>query len=257
MTHQNKKNRDQLNNPLSMAWSFEEDEFLAENERISIIPDFSLPKLQFIQEQYGPFRPKIAVEVPLWLAITLKLTKKCRIQIPEWLTEPWLNEILSCERSDQMFAELPFYAFEIVKLLLRYASDDFKFCGINERKVRVLLNDIRDQRRSKIRTGYKNLEIDTMQVQLNNISANELNTSRHYLLSYLDICSELTKVKEEDMKEDGDMDQDEYDEDQEIPESDGSQNEDDETMTMKGNVIEYTSETQYTEPLRKLRRLQQ
>ena len=87
-----------------------EVEFLAENQSIQIVPNFShdrlylicgevwkirfLSYLQFIAtvsqnvvfliSKVGPFRPGIPVQVPLWLALNLKQRQKCRLTAPEW-----------------------------------------------------------------------------------------------------------------------------------------------------------------------------
>ena len=88
-------------------------EFFAEDEPITIVPNFSLPAADrrhtlllcgehqgslfqhlllncldltlYLQTEYGPFRPNTLLEVPLWLAIALHTRKKCRIQPPEWM----------------------------------------------------------------------------------------------------------------------------------------------------------------------------
>ena len=89
-------------------------EFFAEDEPITIIPNFSLPGAErstlscfavrpstsievhcllrpyslitcVLQAEYGPFRPNRPQEVPLWLAVQLHTRKKCRIQPPDWM----------------------------------------------------------------------------------------------------------------------------------------------------------------------------
>ncbi|RYF51371.1 MAG: hypothetical protein EOO38_03395 [Cytophagaceae bacterium] len=34
---------------------------------------------------YGPFQPPSACSVPIWLALSLKRKRKCRIVCPDWL----------------------------------------------------------------------------------------------------------------------------------------------------------------------------
>ena len=60
-------------------WTPQENEFLAENELIEIIPNFRGNKLQFISGTFGPFRPAKPVEVPLWLAIYFKQRKRAEV----------------------------------------------------------------------------------------------------------------------------------------------------------------------------------
>lgn len=38
------------------------------------------------QGDFGPFRPNIASEVPLWLAVALKERGKCDIRAPDWMS---------------------------------------------------------------------------------------------------------------------------------------------------------------------------
>lgn len=51
----NKRKRDLLHDPLSRSWNFEESEYLAENELITIVPEFSFPKMQFMTVSDPPF----------------------------------------------------------------------------------------------------------------------------------------------------------------------------------------------------------
>ena len=44
-----KPGRDKLQEPLSREWRFEESEFIAENEIVTIIPDFSSDKMVFLR----------------------------------------------------------------------------------------------------------------------------------------------------------------------------------------------------------------
>ncbi len=67
----------------------EELEFFAEEEIITIVPNFEIDEnaghIQCIGEQYGPFRPSMFVPVPLWMAIQLFKKQRCRIMSPEWM----------------------------------------------------------------------------------------------------------------------------------------------------------------------------
>lgn len=38
-----------------------------------------------MQGAYGPLRPPNKAKVPLWMAVNLKLKKKCHIIAPDWL----------------------------------------------------------------------------------------------------------------------------------------------------------------------------
>ena len=64
-----------------------EMEFLAEQEtNVTICPLVRIDKLHLIAEDYGPFRPQTNIQVPLWLALTLKRGGHCRIVPPDWLS---------------------------------------------------------------------------------------------------------------------------------------------------------------------------
>ena len=64
-------------------------EFLAEDEKIIIIPNFKSydikNSMKGFAEDYGPFLPNQPISVPLWFAIQLKKLSKCQIQPPAWM----------------------------------------------------------------------------------------------------------------------------------------------------------------------------
>lgn len=61
---------------------------------VTILPNFNDEELYLISGEFGPFRANQEVDVPLWLAINLKQSKKCNFVIPSWLTLEMLQEIL-------------------------------------------------------------------------------------------------------------------------------------------------------------------
>jgi GINS complex subunit 2 len=101
---------------IQRQFSPEEIEFIAGMDMISIIPNFTMDRMDFIQvpssvpfssflhspyeslplivspyffiqASYGPFIPPLQAEVPLWLAVALKKNRKCTIVPPEWFTK--------------------------------------------------------------------------------------------------------------------------------------------------------------------------
>ena len=74
--------------------------------------------LHIYQGKYGPFRANRPIDVPLWLGITLKKSKKCRINPPEWLKLSNLKLCLEKEKENNLLEPLPFYYREIVKILM-------------------------------------------------------------------------------------------------------------------------------------------
>ena len=76
----------------------EELEFYAEDEHISIIPNFNSNVLHFLNGDFGPFHSNLGTDVPLWLALALKERRKCRIETPLWMSIDVLKATLSEER---------------------------------------------------------------------------------------------------------------------------------------------------------------
>ena len=76
-----------------------EIEFMAEKEKIEIIPNFAHAAMHLIQArspdayflnlliqgEVGPFKPGISLSCPLWLAVNLKQRQRCRIVCPAWM----------------------------------------------------------------------------------------------------------------------------------------------------------------------------
>jgi len=162
--------RESLFGAQSRCWTPLENEFLAENELIEIIPNFSCPKRDFIQGSFGPFYPNRVIAVPLWLATTLKKSKKCSIKLPPWMQEGELRNILEQEKVHETFYHgLPFYYREISKMIFDVDS------SCEQKQTRVLLQDIEDVRESKTKKGMKQLQSSSDHLHLNHISANQLN----------------------------------------------------------------------------------
>ena len=52
---------------------------------MTILPNFTEGQFSFMEGKYGPFRPAVPVQVPLWLAIELRKFRKCNIKAPDWM----------------------------------------------------------------------------------------------------------------------------------------------------------------------------
>ena len=128
--------------------------FLAGDETLQIVPNFTLPSLEFIGVSgpharhrtrlthntqahtarsrcgQGPteeLRPGIPAEVPLWLAVYLRKRDKCQIVVPEWLEPERLAATLEAEQREQdKFAELPFNYLVVAKELLTIANEEVR-----------------------------------------------------------------------------------------------------------------------------------
>ena len=68
-----------------------EVEFLSEKQMVSIVPNFTAPEMFLISGTIGPFRPGLPVQVPIWVATTLKQQQKCRIIGQDWMDVDSLN----------------------------------------------------------------------------------------------------------------------------------------------------------------------
>jgi GINS complex protein len=102
-----------------------EVEFLAENQTIQIIPNFSHERLYLICGEVGPFRPGIPVNVPLWMAINLKQRQKCRLTAPEWMTIETLSKLKEDESQSRNFIEMPDEHYYVTtELILSTAPHD-------------------------------------------------------------------------------------------------------------------------------------
>jgi len=151
---------------------------------IEIEARFNHPPLKLIRGTFGPFYPNQRVQVPLWLALTLKKQKKCRLVLPEWLNGESLAEVLREERAQEgTFQELPFHYVEIATLLLKTAGDEF----VMPDRVRSLVEDIENVRMEKIRRGLQGMS-DTvlrgrsvMSTKMNHVGAMEITTVRDFL----------------------------------------------------------------------------
>ncbi|KAI8465082.1 MAG: DNA replication complex GINS protein [Monoraphidium minutum] len=176
----------------------EELEFFAEEEPITIIPSFKLRHnatgmLSCIGGDYGPFRPNMPVEVPIWLALQLHKRGKCRIIPPAFLDVARLQALIAAEQSEvDAFQPVPFYFMEVTCLLFDAAKDAF---GDSFFKVRDLLQRFVNIRRHKIEEGLR-LVAAASTIKLANLSAYEANLIRLNLQGSLNMFLKFSKVEQ-------------------------------------------------------------
>lgn len=163
--------------------SHQEIDFIAEEEAVEIIPNFSSTHLIHLSTgSAGPFQAQIPVKVPLWLAIVLKLHGKCVIKPPLWLSVAKLEAVLNLERSDEVFQSVPFHFIEVTHALCKHARDDLD----DWNQLYDLTEHIRSVRQSKIQTGLRTLDASALRgVKLNNLAAIELNIIRPFMTDAL------------------------------------------------------------------------
>mmetsp|Transcript_15268 Transcript_15268/g.20149 ORF Transcript_15268/g.20149 Transcript_15268/m.20149 type:complete len:225 (+) Transcript_15268:93-767(+) len=166
-----------------------ESEFLAEDEIIEIVPNFRHPTLNFINGEFGEFIPDVPLQVPLWLAVSLKKRGKCRIRRWPWMDKDILGIILRREQQDDNFTALPYHYMEMASLVFNCASDDIEDAD----RIRVLLEDIENVRMAKLRKGMNkiaeaaaNTSDISQSVKLNNIGSLELLVIRGFFTEALE-----------------------------------------------------------------------
>ncbi|KAI0033755.1 hypothetical protein K488DRAFT_84600 [Vararia minispora EC-137] len=172
---------------LRVSFSPQELELIACEELVEIIPLIAMEKTAFISGAYGPLRPPNKAKVPLWMAMNLKLKKKCHIVAPDWLSVEYLQDKLLQETNAEGFSALPLRFAEMSKVLLDVAAEDIP----NSDKVRSLLKDIREVRQAKSRDGLK--KIDHIELSLANLCAMEINEIRPFYTRAMDVLTHLAR----------------------------------------------------------------
>lgn len=190
----------------------DEIEFLAEKQLIGIIPTFNSNVIHLISGDVGPFRASLPVRVPLWMAVTLKQQRKCKIQPPDWMNVEQLEELREEEkRSKYITIYLPSNVFYFIvyfhcrtfikmpsehymieaKLLLNYATDDISRAD----EIRTIIKDIWDIRMSKIRSSVDILVRNAgFYATVDHLTLMEINTMRPLLPHALDQVYRMKKV---------------------------------------------------------------
>ncbi|KAF8138382.1 hypothetical protein EV363DRAFT_1427305 [Boletus edulis] len=174
-----------LPQPLRVSITPPELELIASEQLVDVVPLITMEKTAFISGAYGPLRPPNKCRIPLWMAVNLKLKKKCHIVPPDWLTVEFLQDRLSEETSEPEFSRLPFRFAEIARAILDVASDDVQ----NAEKVRSLLKDLREARQSKSRDGLS--QIDNSELSLPNLCLMEINEIRPYFVKAMNVFTQL------------------------------------------------------------------
>jgi len=169
-----------------------EYEFLAENEKITILAKFTHPTLTLIQGDFGPFKAGNTIDVPLWLAVMLRQSDKCIIQTPSWMEVERLEECREEEKDSDLFTQLPAkYIFEISNILLDVTPASI----IDADQIRSILKEIFDIRQSKLR---KSIEIffkgDYLHAKINNLQEIELANFRPILPQAFDHLQRLDEA---------------------------------------------------------------
>eukprot|EP00754_Rhynchopus_humris_P010895 Rhum_TRINITY_DN14181_c4_g1::Rhum_TRINITY_DN14181_c4_g1_i1::g.72449::m.72449/K10733/GINS2, PSF2; GINS complex subunit 2 len=148
-------------------------EFMAQEEIVRVIPNFLMDEVDFISGRYGPFNPPDPVDVPLWLAMLLRESGRCKIVTPLWMSREHLAATLQGERDSADFQPLPFHYQEIGKCVCRW-REDVKECTDVER----LLLELDSMREEKIRRGIGKMRINNRGYKLTALTSMEINSAR-------------------------------------------------------------------------------
>ncbi|XP_049642753.1 DNA replication complex GINS protein PSF2 [Suncus etruscus] len=161
-----------------------EVEFLAEKELVTVIPNFSLDKIYLIGGELGPFLPGLPLQVPLWLAVSLKQRQKCRLVPPEWMDVEKLEKVRDLERQEETFSPMPSpHYMELTKLLLNHASDNIPKAD----EIRTLVKDMWDTRIAKLRVSADSfVRQQEAHAKLDNLTLLEIRSSGAFLTQALD-----------------------------------------------------------------------
>lgn len=156
-----------------------EVEFLAEREIVKIVPNFSSGTLYLLGGDFGPFKPGLPLQVPLWVAVHLRQRQKCRILAPDWMNLEILEESKNAEKEEALFTKLPNpRLFVVSNLLLDVAAGDFNQVD----DIKTIIKDIWDVRQSKLRKIVDSFVLSgSLRATLNHVQLIEINSVRPLL----------------------------------------------------------------------------
>lgn len=162
-------------------------EFMAENELIYVCPNVTIKEpFEFLCGSFGPFVAGVNVCVPLWLALTLKDSKKARIVLPDWMQVGALERTIEWEEENEEGGfypgDLPFHYVETAEMILRGAEDDFAGEGDSAERISDLIRTLIVIREHKLVKGVEAIlkttvsgdYFDKNTVQMDNASAMEV-----------------------------------------------------------------------------------
>lgn len=153
-------------------------EFLAEQTLIEVFPNFKKEPIELSSGTYGPFKPNKKTVVPLWFAIQLKKNKKCKIVVPSFLEQNFLQDTLETEKNEKSsLFPLPDYFFEVAQILFSEAGDDF----LDLKETRGTVEDIAAIRNEKINKTLEEIKTDELHFKVENYNQREIEQIRPFL----------------------------------------------------------------------------
>ncbi|KAL7664754.1 DNA replication complex GINS protein PSF2 [[Candida] zeylanoides] len=164
-----------------------ESTFLAENEPITVLPRYSMPKLELVGVKVPALRAMRRQALPLWVALILKSQDKCNIVPPDWLTVAHLKARYDDELAQPTrFSTLPWHWLETSKILLARAPDDL---ADPTAQLKSVIQDLREVRLVKSRRGLH--ELNESNIQLDGLSLLEINELRPFVLGVMNKLRQL------------------------------------------------------------------
>ncbi|KAI6177976.1 DNA replication complex GINS protein PSF2 [Aphelenchoides besseyi] len=175
---------------------FEDCDFLAEDEPVTIIPNFTGDPIELFVGSFGPFKAGFPLTVPLWFGMYLKRRHKCKIVNPDWLNMDDLKRMIVHEDDIPTLSKVPKHYFEIAHMVLTKACDDI----FEADQLMTLVTDLKDKRESKMRTSIQKFtsQSDTCYAVLNNLTRFEAAHFRPFLeaaLSSVDCLNENRYIR--------------------------------------------------------------
>ncbi|POV97608.1 hypothetical protein PSHT_14476 [Puccinia striiformis] len=131
-------------------------------EKLDFIPNKKFTKFRNLDSEmvFEDLRPMKVINLPIWLIIELKLKKFGKIVLPNWFSLLELKKLFNDEVHSLQLSDLPFFWFEISKLLMEMLR--YRFAG----EIKRTLKDLKEIRQNKLRSSLKfNLSSQNQQVQ--------------------------------------------------------------------------------------------
>lgn len=166
--------------------------FLAGEEKVTILPRQPLDSIKLAGWRTPRLRPLRRAEVPLWFAILLKKKSRCSIIWPEWLNEETLDALVKEEEENpDRFTPLPPMWRFLALALLKVAPDD---CNGDSDTISQYLQALKEVRLSKVRDGLT--RINESHMQMDNLGVLEVNEIRAVLAKSMSVMQKARDIIE-------------------------------------------------------------
>lgn len=166
--------------------------FLAEDELIEIVPNFKHDHiLHLINGDFGPFRPAIPVKIPLWMALNLYRQQKCKINLPEWISQ--LDDLTKEQAKSSSLIKMPCEHWrEVLKALESHnVPMPHNNAALIENRENILSKSVHTLLDSVV-----SLQDDRIaQVKIKNITKFELTTVKKLITANLTISKSIQSLK--------------------------------------------------------------